>query len=102
MFNPSYDALFGISYDPEDPLEDARVISPGETALRGEVIVNIRNDFVIEEEECFTIGIFNEEVPDSVQFTCNDEDDATNFFCQHTICIEDDDGEYIDGGLLLS
>ena len=97
----SYDALFGGSYDPEDPLVDARLISPGETALRSEVIVNIRNDFVIEEEECFTIGIFNEELSYSVPFTCNDEDDATNFFCVQTICIEDDDGEYIDGGLFL-
>ena len=58
--------------------------------------MTIRNDFFIEEEECFTIGIFNQEVPGGLQFTCSDGIDATNFFCEHTICIEDDDGKHVD------
>ena len=53
--------------------------------------VYVQNDSSIEPEDCYTIVILS---PDNVEsFTCNiDENNSTDLFCLHTICIEDDDG----------
>ena len=88
--NPLFDAIFGFRSNPEGPLEVRLSITSGVSEIPS-LLVNIRNDFVIEEEECFTIRTI---VPDGSQFTCNSGAGATNFFCDHTICIEDDDGKY--------
>ena len=84
-----FDALFGLRDDTNQPLQEAQILSSGEEFLQTTVF--IRNDFVIEEEECFTINLSN--IGDA-PFLCNDDGaTATNFFCSHTICIEDDDGK---------
>ena len=52
--------------------------------------VNILNDFLVEEKECFTLEL----LPNSPEdiFTCSDDNDnSADYFCFHTICIEDDD-----------
>ena len=96
-----FDALFGIR-TPGDFLEDIRILFMGTTELVDPPLTaRIRKDFVIEELECFTIEILPVEIgPGSGQddqlqsFICNeDEVDAVDHFCLHTICIEDDDGE---------
>ena len=53
--------------------------------------VIIRDDNTPEEEECFDLSIFpvNPE-PMIPNFECNFAGDE--FLCEHTICIEDDDG----------
>ena len=52
--------------------------------------VSIRDDFVPENVECFELSIFR--VFFTEQFMCNTAGDT--FFCEHEICILDDDGEY--------
>ena len=55
----------------------------------------IRNDIIPEEIECYTIRIFPVDVPGRCElFTCNEDNaGADSYFCEHTICIEDDDGK---------
>ena len=84
------DALF--SSQVIDPLILIYGLSPLESTVQPLSIV-IRNDFTIEAQECFTIGIspyFREGARDL--FMCN-PDTVSNFFCKHTICINDDDGK---------
>ena len=90
VFRADFDALFGVRVDPLEPLTEGRILHEGETMFFSPLSVNIRNDFLIEEEECFTINIFP---IDFNSFTCNDE--AESHFCSHTICIEDNDGTYV-------
>ncbi|CAI8053959.1 P-selectin [Geodia barretti] len=87
--DPGLDALFGLGSG--RPLQYLSLLSLGE-AIISPPSVAIRNDFVIEELECFTIRIF---IEGGVPFMCNNEDTASNFSCTHTICIEDDDGPFI-------
>ena len=56
--------------------------------------VEVRSDFFFEPEECYTIAIMNSgHVKHYESFTCNtDEDNQTDFFCLHTLCIKEDDG----------
>ena len=90
--NLDYDARFGfVQADPIEqrdrllPLRDS--INPLPTA--------IRNDFLIEAEECYSIKMFPILIPGLREvFMCNDDDtNPTNYFCTHTICIQDDDGK---------
>ena len=55
----------------------------------------IRNDFLSEAEECYSLRIFPIAIPGLREvFMCNDDDtNPTNYFCTHTICIQDDDGK---------
>ena len=52
----------------------------------------IRNDFVPEDEKCYSIPI---DIPGI--FMCDFVDASLisprSFFCEHTICIEDNDGK---------
>ena len=53
--------------------------------------VSIRDDFLPENLECFELSIFRVDVESfTEQFMCNTAGD--NFFCEHEICILDDDG----------
>ena len=93
--NLNYDARFGtVQADPieeEDrllPLRD--FITPLPTA--------IRNDFVLEDEECYSIRLSPIDIPGLRELFMCDFVDTTStppmsFFCEHTICIEDDDGK---------
>ena len=85
-----YDARF--SSEEIDPLKIHYNLLPLESTVRP-LSIEIRNDFIAEDQECFTIGIspsFSEGARDL--FRCN-PDTASNFFCKHTICINDDDGK---------
>ena len=94
--NPLFDALFGTRRTPDDPIEEefdlghlVGTIPPREP--------EIRNDLRPEEEECFTIHIVQVNVPGRLElFSCNEDDSSsTSFFCETTICIEDNDGRYV-------
>ena len=84
--NLDFDARFGfVQADPieqEDQLLPGRhLISPLQTA--------IRNDFVPEDEECFSIQISPVDIPGLRElFMCDYSDDSRNIFCVHTICID--------------
>ena len=84
----SPDALFGHTENENDSPKEYHVLDSDPS-----IFVEIRNDFVPEERECFTLQIFP---PDA--FTCNEDNkNANDYFCLHTVCIEDDDTK----GLLL-
>ena len=89
----AFDAIFGFRSSPESQITVYYDIRRGESELPFPLRVFIRNDFLIEDEECFSIRLMSADIANSAQFTCNDDESgATNFFCEHTICIEDDDG----------
>ena len=92
--NAFLDATFGRRNTPEHPIETDRSLRPFNNnfpSLRAE----IRNDLRPEDEECFTIRILPVIVPGRQElFSCNEDDTgSTNYFCETTICIEDDDGK---------
>ena len=93
--NTFSDALFGVRGHSHDQLEDQVLLEPGQTTLQ-RVSASIIQDFRIELEECFTLQLYFSETPDAREplVTCNAGNSSTNFFCEHTICIEDDDGKY--------
>ena len=83
------DAIFGTSQTLE-----RHFISGGEDLF---IPLRITNDFIPEEQECFTLQIIP---PDAL--SCNeDEDNASDYFCLHTICIEDDDTNGLCTTMLL-
>ena len=86
-----YDALFGERLDSNEPIEETRCIRSGQTLTS--IHFKILNDLIPEEEECFTLRILQEDVPFLRNMReCNENGDS--FFCEHTICIIDDDGKY--------
>ena len=98
QLNPLFDALFGN--EDNDPIEERFPLEPGRDVIPSRA-TSVRNDFRIEDDECYTIGIFNTDIdsgPGGFElFSCNDEEDATEYFCDHTICITNDDGSSILG-----
>ena len=94
QFSIHFDALFGVRYGEEYPIEDYRRLFVG-SLTSSPLITTIINDFVPEDPlKCYEIRIVS---PDEFGFrdifTCNeDENNPMSFFCLHTICIEDDDG----------
>ena len=93
VVNPLYDAIFGTRNNTGDPIEEFFILESLEDTIPPRTTF-IRNDFRVEDRECFTILIFPVDVIGRRElFTCNDDDSrADNYFCQHTICIMDDDG----------
>ena len=89
-----FDATFGLRANPDDPIKEARDLDPGSRTVQP-LITAIVNDLIPEDTECYTIRIFAVDVPGRRElFTCNEDGaGADNYFCEHTICIEDDDGE---------
>ena len=90
-----FDATFGHREHPSDPIEDIRDLPLGERTISSPLLTLIRNDLIPEEIECYTIRIFPVDVPGRRKlFTCNEDNaGADSYFCEHTICIEDDDGK---------
>ena len=88
-----FDATFGHREDPRDSIEEHRDLPLGETTV-SPLQTAIKNDLIPEEKECFTIIIFPVDVPGrKTVFRCNEDiAGADSYFCEHTICIEDDDG----------
>ena len=96
QFSTDFDARFGTRETASDPIEDQRDLLPGNLVLSSGLPTSIVNDFRPESTECYTIRILSPD-EDGIRevFLCNDDDvvDATDYFCRHTICILDDDGE---------
>ena len=90
-----FDATFGQRGNLDDPITQSRDLFPGERTISFRLLTYIRNDFVPEEIECYTIRIFPVDDPGRRElFTCNEDNaGADSYFCEHTICIEDDDGK---------
>ena len=88
------DAVFGEEREEDDPIEVSLTLPLGNTTLPQDLTTYIRNDFDPEGDECYTVRVFADGVPGVRQlFTCNSEANATNYFCEHEICIIDDDGK---------
>ena len=88
------DALFGKRNEEENDIEDSRVLSIGNSEFTQltQLTTFIENDNRVENTECFTIEIIS---PNNSfgNFSCNEDgDNATDIFCLHTVCIDDDDG----------
>ena len=94
--NPLLDAVFGTRDENDAPIQEEfdleRLV-----AVIPSISADIRYNKRPEDEECFTIRIFPVDVPGRRElFICNeDEDGATDFFCETTICIEDKDGKLV-------
>ena len=91
--NLDYDARCFVQ---ADPIEQEDVLLPGRNST-GPLRTAIRDDFIPEDEECYSIQIFPIDIPGLKElFSCDFVDTSStppmNFFCEHTICIEDDDG----------
>ena len=93
--NLDYDARFGV--DQADTIEQIDQLLPGRNSTGP--LTAIRDDFVPEDEECYSIQISLIDYGGWHELFCCDFVDTsstppTNFFCEHTICIEDDEGIY--------
>ena len=95
VVNQLYDATFGKRDAIDDPIGEFFVLESLRDTIPS-LLTFIRDDRRPEDKECFTIHIFPVDVPGRHGlFFCNEDDSgATNYFCQHTICIEDDDGRF--------
>ena len=97
FFATDFDARFGGMEG--DPIEEMDFLDPGVDTVRPRR-TEIINDFIPEDEECFTIQISPIDIPGLRElFMCDFVDMSTtpptNYFCEHTICIKDDDGKII-------
>ena len=97
IFHANFDAQFGDRANPNnplDPLETSRILQRGRLEPRSPLIITIFDDLHPEPDECLTINIFIINAGgDRVNFTCNENaDNPDDFFCDHTICILNDDG----------
>ena len=93
--NLDYDARFGSVGS--DPIEQEDRLLPGRN-FTGPLQTIIRNDFIPEDEECYSMQISPIDIPGLREiFTCDFVDTSVipprSFFCEHTICIEDNDGK---------
>ena len=89
------DAVFGEVRGVNKPIDVTVTLLLGSTKLPRDLTTFIRGDFNAENEECYTLRILADDVPGVRElFTCNDDQaNATNYFCEHEICIIDDDGK---------
>ena len=97
QFSTVFDARFGTRFVADEPIQEQRILVAGQLELQSDLPVFIINDFRPEDEECFTIRILSPDVEGLREvFVCNEVDDltATDHFCTHTICIQDDDGKW--------
>ena len=93
--NLDYDARFGTVQ--ADPIQQTDRLLPGRDFITP-LPTAIRNDFVPEDEECYSIQISPIDIPGLREiFVCDFVDTSVippmSFFCTHTICIEDNDGK---------
>ena len=87
-FSP-FDIVFGERLSSDGPIQKILELAPGEDEIR--LLVEIVNDLDLESQECFTISIS----PTSDDgFVCNDGENATDYFCNLILCIDDDDGKF--------
>ena len=93
--NLDYDARFGTVQ--ADPIEQRDLLLPGRDFITP-LPTAIRNDLIPEDEECYTIQISPIDIPGLRElFVCDFVDTSStppmSFFCEHTICIANDDGK---------
>ena len=93
--NLDFDARFGGVQ--ADPIEQRDQLLPGRDIINP-LITAIRNDFIPEDEECYSIQISPIDIPGLRElFMCDVVDTSStppmSFFCVHTICIANDDGK---------
>ena len=80
------DVEFGAEYG--DKIQELRILYANK--IEFQTFFSIVNNFVPEEDECFTLRISPEQDTDT--FNCSEDiDNARDYYCQHTVCIEDDD-----------
>ena len=91
IFNVNFDARFGDRANPNnllDPLETSRILQRGHLEPLSPLRTTIFDDVRLELDECYSIYILT-----TGAFSCNDNaDNPDDFFCDHTICILNDDG----------
>ena len=99
IFDNNFDARFGDRPNPnneDNPLETTRILQVGRLEPLRPLTTTIVNDIRLEGDECYIINIFiidTETFGGRVNYDCNDnEDNPDDFFCDHTVCILDDDG----------
>ena len=91
----AHDALFGTFNAATGDLETQRLLINESTITTTPLTLAIINDFKVEPLECFTISIVSPDRGHSI-YECFDDDESSNsFFCLHEICIENDDGLFI-------
>ena len=93
--NQLFDAIFGVRLEPGASIEEGFILE-SLVATIPPLQAHIRDDLRSEEKECFTIRMFSLDVSGRRElFVCNeDESGATNYFCETTICILDNDGMF--------
>ena len=88
------DVLFGYRANPNnilDPLETVRLLEKGNLEPYRSLTVTIFSDVRVEPDECFTINILT--TGEHTDYSCNeDKDNPDDFFCNHILCILNDDG----------
>jgi hypothetical protein len=92
-----FDVIFGN--EESNIIREIRRLFAGNRQLSAGVSAAITNDFLSEEFECFTIriGATDDEGVRNVFNCTSDSDSGNDFFCQMTICIEDDDEPFVVG-----
>ena len=92
QFGSTYDALFGTRINVYDPITEELTVAKGEFHTYSTAY--IRQDFRSEGLECFSLLISGIDYPGFRDISSCNEDELhpTDYFCQHTVCIEDDDG----------
>ena len=92
QFDSDFDVLFGTRLNRDDLI--TYDLNIAKRVFSSEITAFIRQDFVPEPQECFTLRISGLDSPGYRDISsCNeDSTDSTGYFCQHTICIQDDDG----------
>ena len=100
IFDTDFDARFGDRPNPNiegDHLETTRILQVGHFEPLRPLTTTIFSDVRPEEDECYIINIFIIDTVTGggrVNYECNDnEDNPDDFFCDHTVCILDDDGK---------
>ena len=84
----TFDVLFGFRSNPKYPIQTIRLLEKGNLEPYNSLTVIIFSDVRAEPDECFTINILT--IGD---YSCNeDKDNPDDFFCNHTLCILNDDG----------
>ena len=102
--DPEYDALFGTRQNnSHNSIEEILILAPGSDIILL-LWTYIKSDNHPEDQECYTISIVSTDIKGVRElFTCNeDENNSTKFFCDHTICIDDDDGQFTSIIMIVS
>ena len=99
IFDSDFDATFGYRPNPNnpyDPLETTRTLQVGRLEPLRPLRTTIFPDVRPEGDECYTINIFLVDTVTGggrVTYECNENGyNPDDFFCDHTVCILDNDG----------